>query len=221
MLRSTRFSVATASAGVAILTIAGLPAVADAPKGLQDDGAIDNSLVPDEIESGEQAANLYPSFEKLSVLDGFQDGGFLEGTDELLYYWHGDLSPGAQAVIDEIRALGQIVHVEYTPYTVEEMFALADHVAQLLERDGIVLNGWGGNIANDGIEVLGPEVSIDPELQQQATQVARAVLPYDVSITFLPDEGNPVNFAARHDDTAVPTIGGDVRAGFGGGFMSF
>jgi len=143
-------------------------------------------------------------------MEGFDSGGLFPGTSDLSIYWHGPLSPEAEASIARANERGQQVHVVEVKYSSEEIWHFATSLAQALSTEGISLSGFATNRANDEIALSGPELSVDADLQGQVLAIASQIVPNDVAVTFVPAEIDGGTYDSRHADSGNPTPGGEL-----------
>jgi len=154
--------------------------------------------------SGDRAAETGPSerstlevFGELSAEPGFVGGGPGDGAGVLEVLWAGDPGPEAESVIGDAAARGIRVEVTTVRHAPEELWAAAVELAGALEDAGMAVWGFGPDRAHEVIEVMGPQLSVDPELQRDAREIAATVLGSEFRVEFVPNESGSVNYVAH------------------------
>jgi hypothetical protein len=164
-----------------------------------------------EAEANESGSALSPTFEELAAIPGFESGGLSEGTNDLEIYWHGPLPDAALASIARAEARGQQVTIVEVPYSYAEIWEISTRLVAALGDADIDVWAFGPNRRNDKIELSGPELSVEPGLQERALAIAAEIVPDDVKIVFTPNDSDFVTYDSRHFDSGAPTVGDQLN----------
>lgn len=155
---------------------------------------------------------LYPTFDTVASQPGFQSGGFREGTNDLEFYWHGDMGPEARAAIADARAEGTRVHVIQTDVSFEDLWDISlDLGAELIQAD-LDVRGFGPNREGDAIQIWGPDF-LSTSGREQAEQLAADILPAGVRLEVIEEVGTVETSDTRSWDTGSPNPGSEIRIG--------
>lgn len=183
-LRGLALVLAGAIAGVGVTTAAfamtGSGPVATEPN---------PSQTGDQLLPGETVYPQLAYYDEFAELPGFVSGGLADDdSGDVEIYWHGDLTPEAQAIIDEAAAAGVTVRIVAVARTYDEIWDACIELVTALGDAGIEVWGFGPNRLNTTIELMGPKLSVSPNLQAQALQIAHDTIGYGYRITFIPNE---------------------------------
>jgi hypothetical protein len=181
VVASTRPSKWSSRVGAAALVASGIIL------GAGGTAAIAVGIASDEAEVASSARTM-GVFRELSELSGFVSGGpAVTGSDDLVVYWSGPLG-AASDIADSAASEGISVRFEEVLRSPDDLWSDATALAGALGARGIEVTGFGPNRAYDTIELMGPELSVDPILQSVARDLAAELIGTDLSIGFLPNE---------------------------------
>jgi len=127
---------------------------------------------------------LNPTFDLLSALPGFQDGGLDSEGERIFVYWNGNIGAEAAQIADESAARG--VPVDFIPvdYSYEELRAIAGKVVRTLEADGLELEGYTIGGPFEEITLLSDDLAQSSRLQGRAMSAVDAILPKGIRLGF-------------------------------------
>lgn len=151
--------------------------------------AVTRGLAAEEMAAATSGDLVGPYFDEMSVLPGFESGGLAEDSTDLEFYWHGELSAEAKDVIRRAEESGRTVRIVEVPYTYDEVWEYSLSLVTELEEAGVEVGGFGPNRARTAIEVLVPEVGMSAGVQRTVDTLAASLLPADLDVTFITDEG--------------------------------
>lgn len=157
------------------------PSLADCPEAVFD------------MEEWSQAAQdrLHPFAQALYEAGeehaGFADVGLTYEPPGLVLVWHGDLPDALDPVLDEALHAGITVYRVESKYGAAELEVAIEKVLDALIEADIPVKSIGIAPGYTGIQIAGPTLSVDAEMQQQATAVAAQAVG-DIPITFAPYE---------------------------------
>lgn len=148
-----------------------------------------------------RTSRLSPTFEELSSMVGFVDGGYASLESNVLQiYWHGELSAEAQESIQRANNRGLDVQVKYVPYSTEEFNTIVDGIFSALHDEQIHINSITTSRGNELVEIGVPLTMSNAEFTR-AQQVVdlhaegldvvlvRKDLELVVTYPYFPDEG--------------------------------
>ncbi|MFC7403841.1 hypothetical protein [Georgenia alba] len=148
--------------------------------------AAGGGLTPDESGSRWNAADY---FLEMAEQPGFMDGGRgSDGRHDLEVFWRGPLGEEARAIVQRAEADGISVEVTHMPRSNEEAQRALLQYVMALEDAGIETLGFGITGQNDVIRIWGPEVSVDPQVQQRAREILESTLGQAFTIEFVPND---------------------------------
>lgn len=151
--------------------------------------AVTRGLAAEEMAAATSGDLVGPYFDEMSVLPGFESGGLAEDSTDLEFYWHGELSAEAKDVIRRAEESGRTVRIVEVPYSYDEVWEYSLSLVTALEEAGVEVGGFGPNRARTAIEVLVPEVGMSAGVQRTVDTLAASLLPADLDVTFITDEG--------------------------------
>ncbi|RIJ77320.1 hypothetical protein D1871_07975 [Nakamurella silvestris] len=124
---------------------------------------------------------------------GFADISVNYVTSTGLVYWHGKMSPKAQAIIDKAASEG--IHIEQiqVDYGIAELMAAMPIMNKAFAAAGLDLVAFGLDDSYSGLQVTGPDVITDAELQKRARDVAAEAVGMPIYFTpGIPEKIDPV-----------------------------
>lgn len=127
---------------------------------------------------------LDPTFDLLSALPGFQDGGLDSKGERVFVYWNGDVGAEAEQIADESAAQGVPVDFISVDYSYEELRAIAGKVVRTLETDGVELEGYTIGKPFEEITLLSDDLARSPQLQGLAVATVDTILPKGLRLGF-------------------------------------
>jgi hypothetical protein len=132
---------------------------------------------------------LLPTFDLLSELPGFQDGGLTPEKDEVLVYWKGELGPEARAVVDDASRRGIVVNVVLVRYSLDELREITGRLSKALAAKGIELEGFRVGDPFDTITVWGADLDESAHARRVAEDTAVDLLPSDLKFAIITSPG--------------------------------
>jgi hypothetical protein len=157
--------------------------------------------------------NLSPTWEVLSSLPGFVDGGYQSEQSTILQVkWNGRLSSEAISAIRAAEDRGRQVQVSYVPMSLAHAQAAVDKLDAALAAKGF--NVWSSQPTSDyaGIQIAGPNLSISQT--EEVNRIGRSVIgkmPVSI-IPWDPAQAHPGTFEAWPDGNraAADTVNEDL-----------
>lgn len=143
------------------------------------------SLPAAQYEGLKRSAHAEPVLAAFARLDGFEDGGYSDGTtsDGILIRWHGAVTDEARAVVTRFEAQGFVITIDRVPKTHKQGKALIRDVAIALDSADIGHDGIGLSVDGRTFEVF---VLQEVDLAE-ATRITDGIVSgLDVSVQFRP-----------------------------------
>ncbi len=186
---------------IAALGVAGAVATANANDGLP---APDAPFAGYSAEDIRRAQILSPTFEQLSALPGFVDGGFREGTDELIFYWEGDPSAEALQYVQEARDRGVVAHVVPSALSHEEAVEVFARVGDELDKWEAERLGFSRDIATGVLTVKVEDTPAGRRAVEAITRDTELWSSFGADVLFEFEVGGGVMFdTTQHDPSRV------------------
>lgn len=139
---------------------------------------------------------VMPYLERIDEI-GLQSEGY--GGSHVLYeplkvevYWHGSMPAAAMAVVADAQAAGVIMEQIDAPFGGEMLLDASSVLAAKLDEMGIYIRTVGPAPGFTGLEISGPEVSDDQELQSRVREIARGLVG-EIPLSFVADPGPASN----------------------------
>lgn len=197
----TRFSQSALALGALLVVWASVPASASEGSQASDPHPSDkpelNYMSEEDVERN---ALLDPLWEIMTERPGFQDGGLVEGKNEVYFEWNGELDTTAKRAVDEARESGIPVSINKVPFTSDEIREYTLEIVEELDRNGILTGGFSSLLDPPTITIFDQDESTSKQLNEIANLVAERSLPEGIQLVIESRPEIGMFLDSRHND---------------------